>query len=231
VGEAAPRRPRVNPRQNPAGGTAAGDPRLAGHRAAALCQGGVRVPAERVLRPGHHAHRRSPTGPGREPRAEGATRVDPHALGRILRLDRAPEVKTIRRKITTLAATGRADELLAAMAATHVTRLDASDPDLLAVFYVDGHVRAYQGGAKIAKTHLIPVEIPRPSTPWKPGCPTRQGTRSWSSWPNPARPWRWSSAGCYPTYAGRRRHPPGPGRVRPRRLVTGPVRAHERPGF
>jgi hypothetical protein len=80
-----------------------------------------------------------------EPRAEGATRVDPHALGRILGLDRGPEVKTIRRKITTLAATGRADELLAAMAATHVARLDACDPDLLAVFYVDGHVRAYQG--------------------------------------------------------------------------------------
>src|ERR1019366_1626298 len=39
-----------------------------------------------------------------EPRAEGATRVDPHALGRVLGLDRAPEVKTIRRKITALAA-------------------------------------------------------------------------------------------------------------------------------
>ena len=35
-----------------------------------------------------------------EPRAEGATRVDPRALGRALGLDRAPEVKTIRRKIT-----------------------------------------------------------------------------------------------------------------------------------
>ena len=96
-----------------------------------------------------------------EPRAEGATRVDPHALGRVLGLDRGPEVKTIRAKITTLAATGRADELLAAMAATHVARLDASDPDLLAVFYVDGHVRAYQGGAKIAKTHLMGVTGPR----------------------------------------------------------------------
>ena len=51
-------------------------------------------------------------------------------------MDRGPEVKTIRRKITALAATGRADELLAAMAATHVARLDATNPDLLAVFYV-----------------------------------------------------------------------------------------------
>jgi transposase-like protein len=99
-----------------------------------------------------------------EPRAEGATRVDPHALGRILGLDRSPEVKTIRRKITALAATGRADELLAAMAATHVARLDASDPDLLAVFYVDGHVRAYQGARKVAKTHLSRLKFPAPAT-------------------------------------------------------------------
>jgi transposase-like protein len=34
-----------------------------------------------------------------EPRAEGATRVLPAALGRVLGLDRAPEVKTIRRKL------------------------------------------------------------------------------------------------------------------------------------
>ena len=96
-----------------------------------------------------------------QPRAEGSTRIDPHAFGRVLGLDRGPEVKTIRAKITTLAATGRADELLAAMAATHVTRLDASNPDLLAVFYVDGHVRAYQGAHKIAKTHLSCLSLSR----------------------------------------------------------------------
>jgi transposase len=99
-----------------------------------------------------------------EPRAEGATRVDPHALGRVLGLDRGPEVKTIRRKITILAATGRAEELLAGMAAAHVARLDACDPDLLAVFYVDGHVRAYQGARKIAKTHLSRLKFPAPAT-------------------------------------------------------------------
>jgi transposase len=99
-----------------------------------------------------------------EPRAEGATRIDPAALGRVLGLDRGPEVKTIRRKITDLAATGRADELLAAMARSHVARLDASDPDLLAVFYVDGHVRAYQGARKVAKTHLSRLKFPAPAT-------------------------------------------------------------------
>jgi hypothetical protein len=99
-----------------------------------------------------------------EPRAEGATRVDPVALGRVLGLDRGPEVKTIRRKITALAGTGRADELLAAMAAAHVVRLDKSNPDLLAVFYVDGHVRAYQGARKVAKTHLSRLKFPAPAT-------------------------------------------------------------------
>jgi hypothetical protein len=34
----------------------------------------------------------------------------------------------------------------------------------LAVFYVDGHVRAYQGGAKIAKTHLSRLKFPAPAT-------------------------------------------------------------------
>ncbi|MHB8187865.1 MAG: putative transposase [Dermatophilaceae bacterium] len=99
-----------------------------------------------------------------EPRAEGATRVDPVALGRVLGLDRAPEVKTIRRKITALADTGRAGELLAGMAAAHVARLDKSNPHLLAVFYVDGHVRAYQGTAKVAKTHLSRLRFPAPAT-------------------------------------------------------------------
>jgi hypothetical protein len=66
--------------------------------------------------------------------------------------------------MTALAAIGRAGELLAAMAAAHVARLDSSDPDLLAVFYVDGHVRAYQGARKVAKTHLSRLKFPAPAT-------------------------------------------------------------------
>jgi hypothetical protein len=41
-------------------------------------------------------------------RAEGAARIDPVGLGRVLGLDRAPEVKTIRRKIGLLADAGKA---------------------------------------------------------------------------------------------------------------------------
>ena len=43
-----------------------------------------------------------------EARAEGATRFDPAELGRGLGLDRAPEVKTIRRRISQLAQAGKA---------------------------------------------------------------------------------------------------------------------------
>jgi prepilin-type processing-associated H-X9-DG protein len=45
-----------------------------------------------------------------------------------------------------------------------VARLDETNPDLMAVLYVDGHVRAYQGGRKVAKTHLSRLRFPAPAT-------------------------------------------------------------------
>jgi hypothetical protein len=99
-----------------------------------------------------------------EPRAEGATRIDPVTLGRVLGLDRAPEVKTIRRKFTQLARHGSADQLIAAMAGRHLRAADEHDPDLAAVFYVDGHVRTYHGTRKIAKTHAPRLKFPAPAT-------------------------------------------------------------------
>ena len=76
-----------------------------------------------------------------EPRAEGATRVPPAALGRVLGLDRAPEVKTIRRKLAQLAAAGKAAELVMALA----RRNAAARPDALGFLYIDGHGRAAFG--------------------------------------------------------------------------------------
>ncbi len=93
-------------------------------------------------------------------RAEGSTRIDPTALGRVLGLDRAPEVKTIRRKIKALAEAGKAGQWIAAMAAGHLT----TRPEQAAVFYVDGHVRAYQGTRRIAKTHVPRLKFPAPAT-------------------------------------------------------------------
>lgn len=93
-------------------------------------------------------------------RAEGATRIDPVTLGRVLGLDRAPEVKTIRRKIRLLADAHKAGDWIAAMAHRHV----AGHPEQAAVFYVDGHVRAYQGARTIGKTHLARLRFPAPAT-------------------------------------------------------------------
>jgi len=99
-----------------------------------------------------------------EPRAEGATRIDPTDLGRVLGLDRAPEVKTIRRKIGQLAQSGDADKLQAAIAHHHLTSGDAEVAGAGVVLYVDGHVRAYQGTRKIGKTHLSRLRFPAPAT-------------------------------------------------------------------
>lgn len=96
----------------------------------------------------------------REPRAEGATRVDIAAAGRVLGLDRAPEVKTIRRKIRVLAEAGKAGDWITAMARRHVE----ARAEQAAVCYVDGHVRAYQGTRKIAKTHVPRLKFPAPAT-------------------------------------------------------------------
>jgi hypothetical protein len=93
-------------------------------------------------------------------RAEGAARIDPTALGRVLGLDRAPEVKTIRRKIRCLAESGKAGDWITAMAARHIQ----DRPEQSAVLYVDGHVRAYQGTRKIAKTHVPRLKFPAPAT-------------------------------------------------------------------
>ena len=95
-----------------------------------------------------------------EARAEGAARIDPVALGRVLGLDRAPEVKTIRRKIGLLAEAGKAGDWIAAMARR---RIEAR-PEQAAVLYIDGHVRVYQGTRRIAKTHVPRLKFPAPAT-------------------------------------------------------------------
>ena len=55
----------------------------------------------------------------RDPRAEGLTRLTPADLGRLLGLDRAPEVKTLRRKLGELPGYRRGAALQSALAAAH----------------------------------------------------------------------------------------------------------------
>jgi hypothetical protein len=95
-----------------------------------------------------------------EPRAEGATRGPPGALGRVLGLDRAPEVKTIRRKLGELAAAGQAAGLIMALARRH----PAARPDALGFLYVDGHARVCYGTRDVQKTHVARLKFPAPAT-------------------------------------------------------------------
>ena len=96
----------------------------------------------------------------REPRAEGASRVPPPAMGRVLGLDRAPEVKTIRRKLAELAAAGKAADLQMAIARWHAEAL----PDQLGFLCIDGHTRAYFGKRDVQKMHVARLKFPGPAT-------------------------------------------------------------------
>lgn len=96
----------------------------------------------------------------REPRAEGATRVDPADLGRVLGLDRGPEVSTIRRKLGELADRGQAGDLMSSLAARHV----AARPDAVGFLYLDGHVRVYHGTRRLPKAHVARMRIAMPAT-------------------------------------------------------------------
>jgi hypothetical protein len=91
----------------------------------------------------------------RDPRAEGATRVRPADLGRLLGLDRAPEVKTLRRKLIELAGHGRGADLQAALAKAHAT----ARPAALGFLYLDGHVRVYSGTRDLPKTHIARLHL------------------------------------------------------------------------
>ena len=96
----------------------------------------------------------------REPRAEGATRLRPADLGRVLGLDRAPEVKTLRRKLGELADHDKGAELQAALGRHHAT----SRPDAVGFLYLDGHVRVYCGTRQLPKTHIARMRIAGPAT-------------------------------------------------------------------
>ena len=93
-------------------------------------------------------------------RPEGLKERSPRQLGQVLGLDRAPEVKTLRRKLARLAAQGRAAELGRALARLRV----AARGHAVGFLYVDGHVRAYHGGREIPKTHVARMRISMPAT-------------------------------------------------------------------
>ena len=84
-------------------------------------------------------------------RPEHLKERDPAAFGRLLGLDRAPEVKTLRRRLTRLAAHHCAEQLGAELARLRVDQRG----HLMGFLYVDGHVRAYHGQRAIASKAYV----------------------------------------------------------------------------
>lgn len=93
-------------------------------------------------------------------RPENLKEYSPQTLGRVLGLDRAPEVKTLRRKLASLAAVGRAAQFGDALAQRRV----ALRGKAMGFLYVDGHVRVYHGLHALPKTHVARMRISLPAT-------------------------------------------------------------------
>ena len=93
-------------------------------------------------------------------RPEGLKEYSPQDLGRVLGLDRAPEVKTLRRKLARLAAAGGAAQFGQVLAQQRVALRGAA----LGFLYIDGHVRVYHGQHALPKTHVARMRICLPAT-------------------------------------------------------------------
>ncbi|MFQ5705801.1 MAG: putative transposase, partial [Gemmatimonadales bacterium] len=93
--------------------------------------------------------------------AEGLTSYAPGEFGLVLGLDRAPEMKTVRRKLSELAERNQALEFSRAFA----KRWTEEAPDTLGYLYIDGHVRPYHGRTHaLPKTHVQRRRLCMPAT-------------------------------------------------------------------
>jgi hypothetical protein len=93
-------------------------------------------------------------------RAEGLKERDPAAFGRLLGLDRAPEMKTLRHKLSRLAARHRAEQLGTELARRRIEQRGQA----MGFLYIDGHVRVYHGKHSLPKTHVTRMRISSPAT-------------------------------------------------------------------
>lgn len=93
-------------------------------------------------------------------RPEALKEYSPPDLGRVLGLDRAPEVKTLRRKLARLAACGRSERFGHELARRRV----AARGRMLGFLYVDGHVRVYHGKHSLPKAHVPQMRLAVPAT-------------------------------------------------------------------
>ena len=92
---------------------------------------------------------------------EGLTTYAPVEFGLVLGLDRAPEMKTARRKLAELAGRNQALEFSRAFSERWATEA----PEALGYLYLDGHVRPYHGRTlPLPKTHVPRRRLCMPAT-------------------------------------------------------------------
>ena len=96
----------------------------------------------------------------RKPRPEALKGLSPQALGDVLGILRAPEVKTVRRKLQEIASHRKAYALMRALGRRWIRERD----DELGVLYIDGHVRGYHGKKKIRKAFVTQRRLCMPAT-------------------------------------------------------------------
>lgn len=96
----------------------------------------------------------------RIPRPETLKEYAPGDLGRIVGLDRLPEVKTLRRKLARLASRKASQEFGRELARRRI----AERGRMMGFLYIDGHVRAYQGKHTIPKAYLTRTRLAVPGT-------------------------------------------------------------------
>lgn len=82
---------------------------------------------------------------------EQLKRCNPGELGIVLGLDRAPEIKTLRKKLKEMGLRNKAGEFMAFLS----KRWADQDREVIGFAYIDGHVRPYHGRKhKLPKTHV-----------------------------------------------------------------------------
>lgn len=96
----------------------------------------------------------------RIPRPEALKEYAPGDLGRIVGLDRMPEVKTLRRKLARLASLKGSYQLGREIAQQRI----AERGKVLGFLYIDGHVRAYHGQRTIPKAYVTRIRLAVPAT-------------------------------------------------------------------
>jgi DNA-binding CsgD family transcriptional regulator len=88
---------------------------------------------------------------GRIRRPEGLRHIPPGELGKVVGLDRIPEVRTIRAKITEMVNNGNPDAWMKELSKTWMQ----NDPEAAGYLYVDGHVRVYHGDKAILPRRYV----------------------------------------------------------------------------